>query len=79
MQVVKNKIIVAFHSAYKLLAQSQDGRLTPCDNQLPTGEQLIEKGMKHRGNIYLAEEKVHMKCVCVVYPFKFACHCAGSS
>ena len=62
-QVVKNKIIAAFsgqsdfHSSYSLLSQSQDGRLSVADNQYPSGEQFVEKALKHRGNVYLIAKK----------------------
>jgi hypothetical protein len=62
-QVVKNKIIAAFsgqsdfHSSYNLLSQSQDGRLSVADNQYPSGENFVEKALKHRGNVYLIAKK----------------------
>ena len=62
-QVVKNKIIAAFsgqkdfNSAYSLLTQSQDGRLSTADNQYPTGQQFVENALKHRGNVYLVPRK----------------------
>ena len=62
-QVVRNKILATFagqedfSSSYSILSQSQDGKLSPADNQFPTGEQFVDKSLRHRGNVYLAPRK----------------------
>ena len=58
-QGIKNKIIVAlkeqpdFESAYHLLTQEQNGKLTFGCEQFPNGEEFVSNALKHRGNVYL--------------------------
>ena len=71
---VKNLIIRAFchqedfNFTYRLLCQSQDGKLSTNSVQFPSGDQFVEGALKHRGNVYLVpvDEVCVLACVCTV-------------